>query len=90
MLPFVDFSVNIFLFTQSHLQIVYFVFSDPADSFFFSIFLTPLQKNNAPSLRVSYKYLNCGLINEDKSDHCTAVTTTLAKKEKKNSGLYVS
>ena len=85
MLPFVDLSVNIFLFTQSRLQIVYFVFSDPADSFL-SIFLTapsPLQKNNAPSLRVSYKYLNCGLINEDKSDHCTVVTTTLAKKKKK-------
>ena len=82
MLPFVDLSVNMFLFTQSRLQIVYFVFSDPADSFF-SIFLTPLQKNNAPSLRVSYKYLNCGLINEDKSDHFTVVTTTLAKKKKK-------
>ena len=78
MLPFVDFSANILLRNLSRLQIIYFVFSDPADSFF-QIFLAPpppLKKNNVPSLRVSCTYLNCGLINEDKSDHCTVLTTT--------------
>ena len=76
MIPFVDFSANILLCKLSRLQIIYFVFSDPADSFF-SIFLAPpLKENNVPSLRVSCTYLNYGLINEDKSDHYTVLTTT--------------
>ena len=60
-----DFSANIFLFTLSRLQTIYFIFSDRADSFF-SIFLTPPppKENNGLSLRVSCTYLNCGLINE--------------------------
>ena len=76
MLPFVDFSANILLRNLSRLQIIYFVFSDPADSFFQYFSPLPLKKNNVPSLRVSCTYLNCGLINEDKSDHCTVLTTT--------------
>ena len=77
MLPFVDFSANILLRNLSRLQIIYFVFSDTADSFFFNISAPPpLKKNNVPSLRVSCTYLNCGLINEGKSDHCTVLTTT--------------
>ena len=52
-----DFSTNIFLFTQSRLQTIYFVFSDPADSFFPNISRPhpPPQKNNGPSVRVCHE-----------------------------------
>ena len=37
-----DFSAKKFFFTLSHLQTIYYVFSDPAHSFFFNISHIPL------------------------------------------------